>query len=276
MHGLDLHRDLVVFDAVEALQSTQLAAAVLELPQSSVSRRYRAFASDLCLGLSPQSRAYNLKSGHGLLSELRGLAQKFRVLNLFCRWAAHPALIDALSPASTALPGRWIPQLSPNDWPSWLENRYLDQVLTCQVLDPNPSVQALLEQRSPFRTDSGRLRHLMLLSPPTPELAGAIRLGSWAALDGLADGLSALGFEVKAPSSTPGVGSADPAGAQLRLTLLPELGSELERVLTTSLVVALEWCYSDCNGVSQAQRLSKAIQFHDDLLGSLSEPLFLP
>ena len=273
---LDLHRDLVVFDAVEALQSTQLAASVLELPQSSVSRRYRAFASDLCLGLSPQSRAYSLKSGHGFLRELRDLAQKFRILNLFCRWAAHPALIDWLSPASSALPGRWIPQLSPSDWPTWLEERYVDQVLTCQLLDPSLITPAQLDNRSPFKTDSGQLRQLMLLKPPSSDVAGGVQLGSWAALDGLADRLSALGHKVAPPIPSRGGAAANPGAGQLQLTVLPELSTELERVLPSSVVVALEWCCSNCNGLSEAQRLSKAIQFHQDLLDSLSDPIVWP
>lgn len=91
-------RDQIVFDWVLALGSTREAAAVLDLPQSSVSRRYRALAQQFSLPVRRQSNIFTLAGDTLIYQRLRELSQLFRLCKHRYRWAWQPRL-DHLSAA---------------------------------------------------------------------------------------------------------------------------------------------------------------------------------
>lgn len=85
-------RDQIVFDWVLALGSTRDAASLLDLPQSSVSRRYRALAQQFSLPIRRHSNTFTLAGDEFLYHKLRELSQTFRLCKHRYRWAWQPGL----------------------------------------------------------------------------------------------------------------------------------------------------------------------------------------
>lgn len=92
--------DLLVFDWVLALSSTVKAAEALSIPQSTVSRRMRAFQASHRLSLHRQGGALELHDSLDYVNELRHLAQHYRVLHNSLRWSIHPVWKPLLTPQS--------------------------------------------------------------------------------------------------------------------------------------------------------------------------------
>lgn len=90
-------RDQIVFDWVLALGSTNDAAALLDLPQSSVSRRYRALAQQFALSTRRHRGILALTGDEALYRKLRELSQIFRLQKHRYRWSWQPALRDLLN-----------------------------------------------------------------------------------------------------------------------------------------------------------------------------------
>lgn len=191
--SVDPFGELEVFDAVQGLHSTLQAAELLGIPQSSVSRRYRQFATMLRLDLSRQAGRYEVIRGDCILNQLRQLAQRFRFLHHLNRWAPHPALAGWLQQPGQQAIGRRL-DLPLNHWGDWLEQRLLDQVLDCQLSQAveggGGALPLQLVVRSP-QTTTGRQR---------PQLA----LGDWATLDGLAELASSRGWTLATPHDSGG------------------------------------------------------------------------
>ncbi|MFM2174264.1 MAG: hypothetical protein RLZZ54_2191 [Cyanobacteriota bacterium] len=183
---MDLLADLLVFDAVQGLESTLDAAALLQTPQSSVSRRYRQFAQGLRLQLSRQSGSYKVVQGQCVLQQMRQFAQRFRFLHQLNRWAVHPALSTWVNQTVQDLPGLRLP-LEPDHWERWLDQRLIDQVLDCRLLnssEPLPATSHL---------------HLTLVADPAAVETHTLILGEWSTVEGLETAVQAAGWTVAPP-----------------------------------------------------------------------------
>ena len=88
--------DLIVFDWVLALSSTKDAADLLGLPQSSVSRRYRALAQNFGISMRRQHGALFVSSSSTTLRLLRELCQHCRLEKQNYRWSWQPELLFLL------------------------------------------------------------------------------------------------------------------------------------------------------------------------------------
>jgi len=89
---LEPFRDLLIFDWVMALGSTSEAAALLGLPQSSVSRRYRAVSRQFDLPVRRPGGRLTLVDQAGVYRRLTAFAQFFRLQHHRYRWSCHPGL----------------------------------------------------------------------------------------------------------------------------------------------------------------------------------------
>lgn len=97
--------DLLGFDWVLASGSTLAASAVLGIPQSTLSRRFRSFCSAHRLRVGRQSGGLNLLSDETYVADLRALAQSFRCRHGLCCYALSAEdLLSAEHPLH--LPGR--------------------------------------------------------------------------------------------------------------------------------------------------------------------------
>lgn len=184
---MDLLPDLLVFDAVQGLESTLRAADLLNLPQSSVSRRYRQFSQSLRLELSDKYGSYKVMKGQCLLQEVRQVAQRFRYLHHMNRWAPHPALHAWIKQHSPALPGLLLP-LPLNAWDDWLDQQLIDQVVDCKL-------QGFLDTPRPSSCLT-----LVLLATAESTQSGALDLGDWITVDGLEQRVQAEGWRLTAHS----------------------------------------------------------------------------
>ena len=185
---MDPFADLLVFDAVQGLNSTLQAAALLNLPQSSISRRYRQFAQGLKLQLSRQAGSYQVVQGQCILQQMRQLAQRFRFLHHLNRWTVHPALAAWVHQATQELPGQWLP-LPQQHWDRWLNQQLLDQVLDCRLGNHS----AITNQPDAI--------HLALVADPAAAQAKTLVLGDWSTVDGLEAALKASGWRVASSAS---------------------------------------------------------------------------
>lgn len=93
-------RDQLVFDWVLALGSTSEAADLLDLPQSSVSRRYRSLAQQFGLTLRRQRGELMLVSDDSIYLKLRELSQIYRLKKHRFRWSWQPCLRSLLGQVS--------------------------------------------------------------------------------------------------------------------------------------------------------------------------------
>lgn len=97
--------DLALFDWVLACGSTSLAAAVLRTPQSSVSRRFRAFCSSHRLNIHRSDGRYQLIGNDDYLQAMRHLAQLYRLRAASANWALSQQL-NLGDPLLLGLPGQ--------------------------------------------------------------------------------------------------------------------------------------------------------------------------
>lgn len=143
---MDPYAELLVFDAVQAFSSTKHASECLGLPQSSVSRRYHAFAQAHKLDLKQKHRIYQTNPGNFYLDKFRSVAQCYRFINHQNRWAVHSALESWLKEKD--LPG--IHLASPSkalsitikDWQGLMEQKVIDQLLLCELQETEQKLEA--------------------------------------------------------------------------------------------------------------------------------------
>lgn len=96
--------DLTSFNWVLACGSTLAASAVLGIPQSTLSRRFRAFCSAHRLRVGRRGAGLRLLSDQSYVADLRSLAQAFRCRHGLCCYALPAqAIPDAHHPLN--LPG---------------------------------------------------------------------------------------------------------------------------------------------------------------------------
>ena len=188
-----LDEDALVFDAVLALGSTLKAAEILGIPQSSISRRYRAHASGIHVDVGRTADGYQVTKGQFIIERFRRFAAAFRAFNQLNRFAVHPALLPIFSPKSTELPGCLL-RLPQSSWQQWLTLAILDSVLDCQIIsDP---VVAGSAQVSPAMVVE--IVHPPALSVPGKSMARRVYLGDLALINGLPQAVESFGWEVVA------------------------------------------------------------------------------
>ena len=231
---LDPYHDLLIFDWAMALASTVLASRLLQVPQSTISRRMRAFQAEHRLTIRRSGGGLKVLSPLGYLDDLRCLAQRFRLLHSELRWSAHPI---------------WAEQLQ-------TEDDHLGLYLNLQVLPPEDLEHddidplRLLEQRlldsyldatlcqTPDRSSwpiglQGGSQHGASLAPSA---RGPVQLGAFAAVQGMAEALTAMGWTVLTGS---------PLDRRPALTLIPRnSGQPPAGIVPIGLHVKPLWLYS--------------------------------
>lgn len=188
----DPYGDLLIFDWALALSSTVMASQLLGVPQSTVSRRMRAFQSDHRLNVRRCNWVIRVLSPIGYLDGLRILAQRFRFLNSELRWAAHPLWIEGVNPIQGDLGYHLNMQVlhqadvapGAETLQGWLDQCLLDAYLDAELCpkSSNPCWQA-------------GIRHG---DSPLPRANGSavISLGAFAELDGLQEAMRGQGWTV--------------------------------------------------------------------------------
>lgn len=240
---LDPFADLLVFDAVQGLNSTLQASSLLNLPQSSVSRRYRQFAQGLKLELSRHSGRYRVIRGQCVLQQMRQLAQRFRFLHQLNRWAVHPALADWINQGLRDLPSKPL-QLGQEHWDNWLNDGLIDQVLECKLLD---------SQTAPPKP-TGLV--LNLVTDPLRAKTEGLILGDWVSVAQLETAVRNQGFQVVLPHQP-----AKPFQATLQAC---PASTSFERLLPDTKKVAevvLHWRYGPSNELLDPYAQEQGQQF---------------
>lgn len=121
--------DLIVFDWVLALGSTQAAASLLGLPQSSVSRRYRALADRFGIATRRQHGSWFVTGSGTTLRLLRELIQHYRLERQAYRWTWQPDLLPLLDRLGRIGSGSTFIRLDHGHWHQrldFLQSRILD------------------------------------------------------------------------------------------------------------------------------------------------------
>ena len=108
--------DLLVFDWVLALGSTKDAAELLGLPQSSVSRRYRALAERFGISMRRKHGELFVSDSGTTLRLLRELSQHFRIEKQVYRWCWQPELLPLLQQLGHIGAGSTFLKLDPPQW----------------------------------------------------------------------------------------------------------------------------------------------------------------
>ena len=103
---MELFVDQVALEAVLVAGGTTEAAAVLNIPQSSISRRARNFATLSKLTLTRRRKGYAIEGGKDFFFELQNVARRFRYLGLTNRWSVHPGLAAFDAFRGPVLPGQ--------------------------------------------------------------------------------------------------------------------------------------------------------------------------
>ena len=168
-----------------------LASKLLQVPQSTISRRMRAFQADHRLTIRRSGGGLKVLSPLGYLDDLRRLAQRFRLLHSDLSWSAHPVWSEGFHADEDHL-GLYfnLATLSQEDIASekldprqWLEQRLLDAYLEASLCD----------------VPTGSSSAIGILLPPdhNPKELGPLQLGAFVGLEGLEEALTARGW--KAP-----------------------------------------------------------------------------
>jgi hypothetical protein len=121
------------------------------------------------------------------LKQVRQLAQRFRFLHQLNRWTMHPALEPWLKQHAGQLPGQQL-RLPQEHWEGWLNQRFIDQILDCRILNGE----------IPHQTEI----HLALVLDPAPASQNSVFLGDWSSVDGLEDAVRAAGWMIAANQPT--------------------------------------------------------------------------
>ena len=188
-----MQEDALVFDAVLALGSTLKAAELLEIPQSSISRRYRNHAASIHVDVVRGPDGYQVTKGQFIVDRLRKFSLCYRSYNLLNRYAVNPALMGFFGQQSKELPGQLL-RLAQTDWSYWLGLEIIDSLLDCQIIaDP---VRAGSVQASPALVVE--IAHPPALSVAGNLIARRVYLGDLARINGLPQALESFGWEVVA------------------------------------------------------------------------------
>lgn len=224
------YHDLLIFDWANALSSTVLASRLLNVPQSTISRRVRAFLADHRLTIRRTGNGQKTLSPVGYLDDLRRLAQRYRVLHSELRWSAHPLWDETIRAEDDHL-GQYLNLLTitPDelsgvslDLNDWLENRLLDAHLDAR-LSQVPSASS---------TQLG----ILVPTPNDPKTRSSVHLGLFSSLAGIEDALTSLGWTIWT--------GPDRETLPL-LTLMPRQPSEpVPGLLPLALHVQPHWRYS--------------------------------
>lgn len=121
--------DLIVFDWVLALGSTQAAATLLDMPQSSVSRRYRSLAHQFSIPVRRHRGSLFISGEAHAYRMLRELCQHLRFLKHSYRWSWQPELRPMLEHVGHISEGGRLLSLDGDLWDQrqrYLEERILD------------------------------------------------------------------------------------------------------------------------------------------------------
>ena len=121
--------DLLVFDWVLSLGSTKDAAELLGIPQSSVSRRYRALAERFGLSLRRHRGELFVSSSSTNLRLLRELCHNLRMEQQLYRWSWQPQLLPMLQQIGRIGSGSTFINLEDPLWErrhEFMESRILD------------------------------------------------------------------------------------------------------------------------------------------------------
>jgi hypothetical protein len=121
--------DLIVFDWVVALGSTKDATDLLGLPQSSVSRRYRALAQNFGISMRRQHGALFVSGSITTLRMLRELCQHCRLEKQNYRWSWQPELLVLLQQIGRIGSGSTFIKLSQQQWQA------RDEFMNSRILD---------------------------------------------------------------------------------------------------------------------------------------------
>ena len=100
-----MDENALVFDAVLAMGSTLEAAKLLDIPQSSISRRYRGHAGRINVELTRTADGYQVTKGQYIYERFRRFSAVFRSYNHLIRYVVHPTLLPLFNNKSNDLPG---------------------------------------------------------------------------------------------------------------------------------------------------------------------------
>lgn len=190
-------RDLIVFDWVLASGSTQAAAELLGLPQSSVSRRYRALANQFSIPVRRQGGELFISGSDHTCRLLRELCQHYRFEHHLYRWSWQPQLRHLLPQAGRVGEGARILNLSEALWQQ-RQNHLASGILdACFELCSDPAVDWLAPVNLGVHLQIPA-RHPLLASPPErwfqESRSWPINLGGLPLDDSLSSELEADGF----------------------------------------------------------------------------------
>jgi hypothetical protein len=154
--------DLIVFDWVIALGTTQAASALLDIPQSSVSRRYRALANQFAVPVRRHRGSLFISGEAHTYRLLRELGQHLRFEKHSYRWSWQPELRPLLQQAGHIGQGGRLLDLSPELWQQrndYLQARILDACFELCLEDSTTHVgvvdlglQLIIPAEHPLRT----------------------------------------------------------------------------------------------------------------------------
>jgi hypothetical protein len=236
----DPYRDLLIFDWTINLSSTVLSSRLLQLPQSTISRRMNAFQADHRITVRRSGQGLRVLAPSGYLEDFRKLAQRFRQLHGQLRWAAHPIWLERIPAGhdergyylNLQLLGQGQGDKGSLAWRHWLEEQILDAYLDA----------ALCPSGCAFK---GRACHQIGLAygdlpQPSPNGQRTIQLGAFAGVGGLEQALVALGWNA-------GVSSPKQPLPQLTLIdLQKSQGSEAAPgVLPLGLYIQPQWRHQE-------------------------------
>jgi hypothetical protein len=185
--------DALVFDAVLAMNSTLKAGKLLDIPQSSISRRYRGHAAGMNVDIARTADGYQATKGQYIIEKFRRYAAVYRSYNHLNRYVVHPALLPFFSPKSTEIPGCFL-KLPMSDWKHWLNLEILDSILDCSII--RDSADAGSSQVFPSMVVE--IVHPPALSVPRKSLAKRVYLGDLALINGLPQAVESFGWEAVA------------------------------------------------------------------------------
>jgi hypothetical protein len=254
----DPYHDLLIFDWATALSNTVLASRLLQVPQSTISRRMRAFQADHRLTIRRNGGGLKVLSPMGYLEELRRLAQHFRLLQSNLRWAAHRIWAEGLQSEDDQI-GHYLnlqslPQEGPGaldiDATLWLEQRLLDAYLDAGLCHtPAQCSWQIGIQHGATSASSHK---------------GPVQLGAFAGLHGLEEALSAQGWT--------GTMTRSPSTVSLpALTLIPRHdGQHPQGILPLDLHVQPRWIYAPSLQMSDPHSAGAIKQFEAHLAITLS------
>lgn len=253
----DPYQDLLLFDWAHALQSTVLASRLLETPQSTISRRVRAFQADHRLVIRRHHKGLRLLSPPEYLEDYRKVAQLHRLLQGDLRWAAHPCWAEHIQ-CIGAHHGQFLnfQAISLNELgaiddpvPLWFNQRLLDAYLDLIISDHDQLTSWSLG-----------LSHEGVNLDST--LNRMIQLGPLAGVPGLDEALAARGWTV--------VTGSGPTAIPTLTLIAPQAAGIPPGIRPLDLWVRPQWRYADILPIGNAHVSSGIKQFENHQAISLA------